>query len=71
MSVRSNPRLPHFRYRVGEPAPLGGSYLAIWRRVLEVGRVLPTLPLPLTVDLSISVDLERTYNSAAADAYVE
>jgi hypothetical protein len=58
-------------FRVGEPAATGGSYLAIWRRALKVGSILPTLPLPLTTSATVWVDLERTYAAAAADAYVE
>jgi hypothetical protein len=58
-------------YRVGEPAATGGSYLAIWRRALKVGTILPTLALPLTIDCTVWVDLERTYSAAAVDAYVE
>jgi hypothetical protein len=58
-------------YRVGEPAATGGRYLAIWSRALSPGATLPTLPLPLGVDSSVAVDLERTYSAAAVDAYVE
>jgi hypothetical protein len=58
-------------YRVGEPASQGGRMLAIWRRAMAVGHPLPVMPLPLTVHLSITVDLERTYQQAAADAYLE
>ncbi len=58
-------------YRVGEPAPTGGRYLAIWRRSLSPGVSLPTLPLPLDVDSYVLVDLEHTYSAAAVDAYVE
>jgi hypothetical protein len=57
-------------YRVGEPAPTGGRFLAIWRSPLAAGQPLPTVPLPLAVQLSIPVDLETTYNRAAADAYL-
>jgi hypothetical protein len=57
-------------YRVGEPAPTGGRYVAIWRRSLTVGAPLPTMPLPLSVHLSIPVDLEHTYREAAEDAYL-
>ena len=32
-------------YRVGEPAPTGGRFLAIWPRPLSVGARLPTIPL--------------------------
>ncbi|MGP0066547.1 MAG: DUF4058 family protein [Isosphaeraceae bacterium] len=58
-------------YRVGEPAAMGGSYLAIWRRQLKVGASLPKLPLPLSVDCNVWVDLERTYSAAAVDAYLD
>jgi hypothetical protein len=57
-------------YRVGEPAATGGRLLAIWRQPLTVGAPLPTLPLPITVDVAVPVDLEQTYNRAAADAYL-
>ncbi|OWK35059.1 DUF4058 family protein [Fimbriiglobus ruber] len=57
-------------YRVGEPAPDGGRFLAVWRRPLHADSALPFLPLPLTVHFSISVDLEETYSRAAADAYL-
>jgi hypothetical protein len=58
-------------YRVGEPAATGGRYLAIWRRSLEPGTSLPTLPLPLDIDCHVPVDLEHTYCAAAVDAYVD
>jgi hypothetical protein len=57
-------------YRVGEPAATGGRLLAIWRRPLAVGAPLPALPLPLTVNLSVSMELEPTYMRAAEDAYL-
>jgi Protein of unknown function (DUF4058) len=57
-------------YRVGEPAPSGGRLLALWRRPLTFGAALPWLPLPLTVEQAISIDLEHTYALAAADAYL-
>jgi Protein of unknown function (DUF4058) len=57
-------------YLVGGPAPTGGRFLGIWRRRLTPGEPLPTMRLPLTVDLSIPVALEETYNRAAADAYL-
>ena len=57
-------------YRVGEPAPDGGSFLGTWSRRLSVGEPLPTLPLPLSVRSAVTVDLETTYSSAAADAYL-
>ena len=57
-------------YRVGEPAATGGRFLAIWRRRMEVGEAIPTIPLPLAVDLSITLDLEATYAKAAEDTYI-
>jgi hypothetical protein len=57
-------------YRVGEPAPKGGRFLAIWRRPLTVGAPLPSLPIPLSVHESVWVNLEQTYTRAAAAAYL-
>jgi len=57
-------------YRVGEPAATGGRLLAIWRRPLTVGAPLPTLPLPLTPEQEVTIDLDLTYSQAAADAYL-
>ena len=57
-------------YRVGEPAAEGGRLLAIWRRPLQVGSLLPTMKLPLTVQGSIPVNLEETYMQTAADLYL-
>jgi hypothetical protein len=57
-------------YRVGEPAATGGRVLGIWRRPLTVGAALPTIPLAITLDAGVSVDLEQTYMRAAADAYL-
>lgn len=57
-------------YRVGEPAATGGRLVAIWRRDLRVGEPLPAMPLPLTPETSVLVDLESTYHRAASDAYL-
>lgn len=57
-------------YRVGEPVP-EGTIMGVWRRPLAVGGMLPTLPLPLTVDVSVMVDLEQTYAAAAKRVYLE
>ncbi len=57
-------------YRVGEPAASGGRFLAFWRRPLTIGEPLPTLPLPLSVQASVAVDLEATYRKAAEAAYL-
>jgi hypothetical protein len=57
-------------YRVGEPAATGGRLLALWERPLTPGQPLPAMPLPLTVEAAVMVDLEGTYMRAAADAYL-
>ena len=57
-------------YRVGEPSAAGGRLLAIWRRPLAVDAPLPTIPLPLSVELSVPLDLDQTYARAADDAYI-
>jgi hypothetical protein len=57
-------------YRVGEPAATGGRLLAIWRRPLAVGAPLPGVPLPLTPEQAVTIDLELTYSRAATDAYL-
>jgi hypothetical protein len=57
-------------YRVGELAPGGGRFLALWRRHLSVGSPLPTLGLPLSVRESVPVDLEATYRRATEAAYL-
>lgn len=57
-------------YRVGESSASGGRLLAIWRRPLTVDAPLPTIPLPLSVELSVPLDLNHTYARAADDAYL-
>jgi hypothetical protein len=57
-------------YRVGEPAPEGGRFLAIWRRPLAFGAPLPTMRLHLSVQEFVPIDLEQTYARAAAAAYL-
>ncbi len=56
-------------YRVGESVP-EGTIMALWRRPLQVGAALPTLPLALTLRDSITVDLEHTYSEAARRVYL-
>jgi hypothetical protein len=56
-------------YRVGEPAATGGRLLAIWRRPLTIGEPLPSIPLPLTSQQQVALDLDQTYARAAEDAY--
>jgi hypothetical protein len=58
-------------YRVGEPAPSGGRFLAVWRRPLAVGSPLTVMQLPLSVHESVRVDLEDTYQRAAKAAYLD
>jgi hypothetical protein len=74
LSIPDQPACPApcaVAYRVGEEAPKGGRFLAIWRRPLAVGSTLPPLRLPLSVHESVPVDLEATYSRAAAAAYLE
>ena len=57
-------------YRVRDSAENRGRLLGIWQRPLTTGAPLPAMPLPLTPDRAVTVDLEKTYLSAAADAYL-
>ena len=57
-------------YRVGEPVPPDGRLLAVWAEPLMVGQPLPAVSLPLTVHLSVPVDLEGTYSAAAENCYL-
>jgi hypothetical protein len=57
-------------YRVGEPAPSGGRFLALWRRPLVVGSPLPPMGLPLALPEFVQVDLEETYRRATEAAYM-
>jgi Protein of unknown function (DUF4058) len=56
-------------YRVGEPAATGGRLLAVWRRPMTVGDTLPPIPLSLTSEQKVTLDLEQTYARAAEDTY--
>jgi hypothetical protein len=61
-------------YRVGEIVPVGeemGSLVSVWRRPLQAGQLLPTLPLPLNVHRAVMIDLEETYQRAAKRAYLD
>ncbi|VTU00759.1 Uncharacterized protein OS=Candidatus Entotheonella sp. TSY1 GN=ETSY1_25480 PE=4 SV=1: DUF4058 [Gemmataceae bacterium] len=60
-------------YRVAGAIPVGddmGSRIGVWRRPLQVGEPLPTLPLPLSLHQSVTIDLEQTYQRAAERAYL-
>lgn len=58
-------------YRVGPSAAFGGRMLGVWQRSLTVGDPLPAMPLPLTYDDAVMVDLEGTYAEAAHLAYID
>ncbi len=58
-------------YRVGAVAPFGGRFLGVWQRALAIGSPLPSIPLAISADDKISIDLEATYIEAARKAYVE
>jgi hypothetical protein len=63
---------PHaVSWNVGGPTPEGGRFMDGWQRTLTVGQPLPTLPLSLTADRSLLIDLEFTYSEAARRAYLE
>jgi hypothetical protein len=57
-------------YRVGEPAPNGGRFLALWRRPLIIGSPLPPMWLSLALQDSVQVDLEETYRRATEAEYI-
>jgi len=42
----------------------GREQIAIWPSPLEVGQVLPVLPLALDAEIAVPVDLESTYTIA-------
>ncbi len=58
-------------YRVGASRPPDGRLLAVWAEPLTVGEPLPAVSLPLTVQLSVPIDLEGTYSRAADNCYLE
>jgi hypothetical protein len=63
---------PHVvSWNVGGPTPEGGQFLDGWYRSLAVGDPLPTLPLTLNAERSVSIDLDHTYGEAARRAYLE
>ncbi len=69
----AQPRCPAplaISYRVGGPSPEGGRFLGFSRRPLAVGSPLPAMPLWLSVEQAVLIDLDQTYARAAADAYL-
>jgi Protein of unknown function (DUF4058) len=75
LGMELSPLPPPFAaaYRVGEIVPVGddmGSLVGLWRRSLQVGELLPNLPLPLSIHQAVVIDLEETYRRAAKRAYL-
>lgn len=63
---------PHVvSWNVGGPTPEGGQFLDGWYRQLSVGQPLPSVPLALTPEGSLPIDLESTYGEASRRAYLE
>lgn len=56
-------------YRVGESVP-EGTLVAVWRRTMAVSQALPTIPLALNLQTSLSIDLEQTYVESARRVYL-
>ncbi len=76
LGMELTPMPPPFAaaYRVGEVIPVAGdmgSLVGMWRRPLQVGMPLPTLPLPLSVHTAIAIELDATYQRAATRAYLD
>ena len=46
------------------------ALLEAWSHVLTLGRPLPTLPLWLTEDLVVPLDLEKSYEQACSDLWI-
>jgi hypothetical protein len=63
---------PHaVSWNAGGPTPEGGQFLDGWYKALAAGEPLPTLPLALTAERSLLIDLERTYSEATHRAYLD
>ncbi len=58
-------------WNVGGVTPEGGHFLDGWYRPLTVGAALPPVPLALTAEKSLLIDLEHTYVEAARRAYLD
>lgn len=70
-NLRAGPAPETVSYRVGPTAAQGGRRLAVWYHALSAGQPLPPMPLPLTPDEAIMVDLEGTYARAAHKNYLD
>jgi hypothetical protein len=46
------------------------TLLELWSHALNLGQPLPTLPLWLTEDLVVPLDLERSYEQACSDLWI-
>jgi hypothetical protein len=68
-SWRLPPDVAHPLYAAAyRPCADGGQRrLEVWLRSFAVGEALPTLPLFLSAELAVPVELERTYVDACAD----
>jgi Protein of unknown function (DUF4058) len=63
---------PHaVSWNAGGPTPEGRQFLDGWYRSLAVGEPLPTLPLALSAEQSLLIDLEGTYSDATRRAYLQ
>lgn len=58
VSFRVDGRMPKFPPRV-----------SVWRRPLAAGQPLPTLPLAITPEQTVLIDLEESYTKAAQSSY--
>jgi len=54
-------------YRINGPLQEGGRTLAVRRAALAIGQPLPTIGLPLSQTLIVSVNLEATYARATGE----
>ncbi len=57
-------------YRIGGPAAQGGRMLGVWHHPLVIGEPIPSIPLALSPDVAVMIDLDSTYSRAAADSYI-